>query len=184
VKDKELPALASVAEVFWRHSRRYGSRRITAELKAEGIVIGRHRIRKLMREQDLKAIQPRSFVPRTTESRHRLGYSENLLLEMDVVPKKPNEVFVGDITYLPLQGCGFCYLATWTDLFSRMIVGWEVQETMQEDLIIKAFEKVLRRRTRLAGAIVHSDRGGQYASGKFRQMLKMARCRQSISSSR
>lgn len=100
---------------------------------------------------------------------------------MDVPPQKPKEVLVGDITYVPLQGGGFCYLATWTDLFSRLVVGWEVQETMTEDLIIKAFEKALRRRTKLAGAIVHSDRGGQYASAKFRQMLKMAGCLQSMS---
>lgn len=179
--DNESPEAAAVAKVFWRHSRRYGSRRIEAELQAEGLVIGRHRIRKLMRAQGLRAIQPRSFVPRTTDSRHKLGYCENLLLVMDLPPKKPNEVLVGDITYLPLQGGGFCYLATWTDLFSRLVVGWAVQETMAEDLVIKAFEQALRRRTKLAGAIVHSDRGGQYASAKFRQILKRAGCRQSMS---
>ncbi len=180
-QEKEVPDAAAVAKVFWRHSRRYGSRRIEAELKAEGVALGRHRIRRLMHEQGLRAIQPRSFVPRTTDSRHHLGYCENILLAMDVPPRKPNEVLVGDITYLPLQGGGFCYLATWTDLFSRLIVGWEVQETMAEELIITAFEKAVHRRTKLAGAIVHSDRGGQYASSKFRQMLKQAGCRQSMS---
>ncbi len=179
--DLAVTVLAAVTTVFWRHSRRYGARRIAAELKAEGMVIGRQRIRRLMREQGLRAIQPRSFVPRTTESRHHLGYSENLLLAMEVPPKKPNEVVVGDITYVPLQGGGLCYLATWTDLFSRLVVGWDVQETMQEALVIKAFEQAVRRRTKLAGAIIHSDRGGQYASGKFRQLLKMAGCRQSMS---
>ncbi len=175
--DHESPHAASVAKVFWRHSRRYGARRIEAELKAEGMVIGRHRIRKLMREQGLRAIQPRSFVPRTTDSRHTLGYCENLLLALAMPPRKPNEVLVGDITYVPLHGGGFCYLATWTDLFSRLVVGWEVHETMTEELIITAFEQALRRRTRMAGAMVHSDRGGQYASSKFRQMLKGAGCR-------
>ncbi len=179
--DHKSPDAASVAKVFWRHSRRYGARRIEAELKAEGVVIGRHRIRKLMREQGLRAIQPRSFVPRTTDSRHTLGYCENLLLALAMPPRKPNEVLVGDITYVPLHGGGFCYLATWTDLFSRLVVGWDVQDTMAEDLIIKAFMQALRRRTRMAGAIVHSDRGGQYASSKFRQMLKGAGCRQSMS---
>jgi transposase InsO family protein len=155
-KEVESPDAASVAKVFWRHSRRYGSRRIEAELKAEGIGMGRHRIRKLMHEQGLRAIQPRWFIPRTTDSRHKLGYCENLLLAMDLPPRKPNEVLVGDITYLPLQGGSFCYLATWTDLFSRMVVGWEVQETMTEDLIIKAFSKAVRRRTKLVGAIVYT----------------------------
>lgn len=172
---------AAVERVFWRHSRRYGSRRIHAELKSEGVLIGRHQIGRLLKEQGLKAIQPRSFVPRTTDSRHTLGYAENLLLGMTLPPRQPHEVIVGDITYLPLQDGSFCYLATWTDLFSRLVLGWEVADHMQEDLIISAFEKALRRRLKLAGAIVHSDRGGQYGSGKFRQILKMAGCRQSMS---
>jgi transposase InsO family protein len=171
----------AVRRIFWRHSRRYGSRRITAELKADGISVGRHRVRRLMKEYGLKAIQPRSFVPRTTDSRHKLGYCENLLLGMELPPKQMNEVIVGDITYLPLQSGGFCYLATWTDLFSRLVIGWEVMETMEEDLIIRAFEKALRRRLHLRGAIVHSDRGGQYASKKFRSLLKKSGCKQSMS---
>ena len=181
-KEEEEPAdSAFVAEVFWRHSRRYGSRRITAELKAEGVPIGRHRVRRLMKEGELKAIQPRSFVPRTTDSRHKLGYAENLLLKMALPPRKPNEVVVGDITYLPLQDGSFCYLATWTDLFSRLVVGWEVMETMTEDLIISALEKAVRKRSGLKGAVVHSDRGGQYASTKFRALLKRSDCKQSMS---
>jgi len=171
----------AVTAAFIRHSRRYGSRRLRAELKAEGFTIGRHRMRRLMKEQGLKAIQPRSFVPRTTDSRHSLGYAPNLLLEMKLPPTKASEVLVGDITYLPLQARGFAYLATWTDLFSRLVVGWEVLEHMQEALIITAFEKAWRRRVKLAGAIVHSDRGGQYASGKFRRLLQQAGCRQSMS---
>ena len=71
-----------IDKVFWRHGRKYGSRRIYFELRDEGFAAGRHRIRRVMREQGLKAIQPRSFVPRTTNSRHTLGYSPNLLLEM------------------------------------------------------------------------------------------------------
>ena len=170
-----------VLKVFSRHARRYGSRRVEAELKAEGVRLGRHRIRRLMREQGLKAIQPKQFVPKTTNSRHRLGYSENLLLGMKLPPESPNKVIVGDITYLPLQGGGFAYLATWADLFSRLVIGWEVQDHLQESLILFAFEKALRRRGQLREAIVHSDRGGQYAGGKFRLLLKASGCRQSMS---
>jgi len=179
VAPPDVAVAQAVSAAFLRHSRRYGSRRIHAELQAEGFAIGRHRIRRLMKEQGLKAIQPRSFVPRTTYSRHSLGYAENLLLELP--PAKPNEVLAGDIIYLPLQDGGFAYLATWTDLFSRLVVGWEVLAHMQEALIITAFAKAWRRRVKLAGAIVHSDRGGQYASGKFRQLLQQAGCRQSMS---
>jgi transposase InsO family protein len=117
-----------IDEVFWRHGRKYGSRRIYFELLDEGYPAGRHRIRRVMREQGLKAIQPRSFVPRTTNSRHGLGYSPNLLLEMKLPPDKPLEVIVGDITFVPLIGGGWCYLATWTDLFSRRILGWAIRE--------------------------------------------------------
>ena len=101
-KDEEAQLRGSVRGVFLNHSRRYGSRRIEAELKAEGVDVGRHRIRRIMKEEGLRAIQPRSFVPRTTDSSHNLGYSENLLMGMKLPPEKPNEVIVGDITYLPL----------------------------------------------------------------------------------
>lgn len=122
--EKGEDALAlSVCQVFWRHSRRYGSRRIHAELRAEGWQIGRGRIRKVMNAAGLKAIQPSSFVPRTTNSCHSLGYSPNLLLAMKLPPDRPLVVIVGDITYLPLADGSWAYLATWTDLFSRRILG-------------------------------------------------------------
>jgi transposase InsO family protein len=171
----------SVRESFFRHSRRYGSRRLEVELKSQGVELGRHRIRRLMKEEGLWAIQRRRFVPRTTQSSHRLGYTENLLRGVKLPPENPNEVIVGDITYLPLQDGSFAYLATWADLFSRLVIGWEVEETMGESLILTAFEKGLRRRGNLCGAIVHSDRGGQYASGMFRALLSASGCRQSMS---
>ena len=180
-KAEPEPLAVRITEVFWRHARRYGSRRIQAELEAEGECVGRHRIRRLMKERGLRAIQPRSFLPRTTDSRHHLGYAPNLLAGLELPPQKPNEVVVGDITYVPLQDGSFCYLATWTDLFSRLVIGWEVSEKMEEDLVISAFEKALRRRGDLTGAIVHSDRGGQYASVKFRHLLKRSGCKQSMS---
>lgn len=168
-------------DVFWRHSRRYGSRRIAAELQAEGHRSGRHKVRRLMREQGLRAIQPKSFVPRTTDSRHTLGYSANLLLAEKVPPDKPRQVLVGDITYLPLVDGRFAYLATWMDLCSRKIVGWAVADHMEERLIIEAFARVVRRHKLPAGVIVHSDRGGQYAGKRFRRLLHEHGLRQSMS---
>lgn len=96
-------------------------------------------------------------------------------------PAAPLVVVVGDITYLPLADGGWAYLATWTDLFSRRILGWAVMSEMTEDLIIAAFLMLLRRVKLPAGCIIHSDRGGQYASKKFRQILKLHACRQSMS---
>lgn len=170
-----------IDEVFWRHGRRYGSRRIYFELRDEGFAAGRHQIRRVMREKGLKAIQPRSFVPRTTNSCHTLGYSPNLLLEMKLPPDRPLACVVGDITYLPLQNGKWAYMATWTDLFSRRLLGWAIREDMTEDLIIEAFLMLLGRVKLPAGCIIHSDRGGQYASKKFRQLLKLHGCRQSMS---
>ena len=160
-----------VEAAFWRHSRRYGSRRIRAELAAEGLAVGRDRVRRVMREEGLRAIQPRSFVPRPTDARHGHRISPNLLLGREPVTR-PNEVVVGDITYLPLQMGEWAYLATWLDLYSRMIVGWQVADEMTDELIITAMKKAIVRRNPEAGLIVHSDRGGQYVSGEFRRLLK------------
>lgn len=169
-----------VKEIFLEHKRRYGSRRIQAEMKAEGYKIGRHAVRRRMTELELKAIQPRSFVPRTTNSRHSWGYSPNLLLERDH-PVKPLEVIVGDITYLPLRSGKWCYLATWSDLYTRQILGWAVREDMTAELVVQAFKKVTGKTALPAGCIVHSDRGKQYASTKLRELLSSNKCRQSMS---
>lgn len=171
---------AAVAEVFTSHSRRYGVRRIQAELEAQGWLVGRDRVRQAMRQLGLRAIQPASYVPRTTDSAHSLGYSPNLLTERPF-PLRPNEVLVGDITYLPLQGGGWAYLATWMDLYSRYLVGWAVAGTMTEALVCQALEKAIVRRQPPRGLLVHSDRGGQYASRAFRQLLQRHGFEQSMS---
>ena len=167
--DREITA--QIKTVFWQHSRRYGSRRVRAELVAEGMAVGRDRVRRVLGEQGLRAIQPKSYVPRTTDSRHGQRVSPNLLLDREPV-SRPNEVIVGDITYLPLLVGEWAYLATWLDLYSRLIVGWQVLERMTDELIIGALEQTILRRKPEVGLIVHSDRGGQYVSGEFRRLLK------------
>ena len=119
-----------VEQIFVEHKRRYGSRRITAELKEQGYSIGRHQVRKLMERSGLQAIQPKAFVPRTTDSAHGKGYWPNLLLDQPL-PKAPDLVWVSDITYLPLIDGKWAYLAVWMDLYSRKIVGWQVSKTME-----------------------------------------------------
>jgi transposase InsO family protein len=122
VKADELSA--PVTQVFWQHARRYGSRRIVAESQAQDYAIGRRRGRRIMKEQQLRAIQPKSFVPRTTDSRHDQQMSPNLLPGLKV--SRPRQVLVSDITYLPLVNGAWAYLATWMDLYSRKVVGWQV----------------------------------------------------------
>jgi putative transposase len=111
-----------IVSVFQEHRRRYGVRRIVAELQANGIEAGAYQVRKVLQDKGLKAIQPRSFVPKTTDSHHPYPISANLL-QQRAAPLKPNEVWVGDITYIPMIGGGFMYLAVWMDLYSRRIVG-------------------------------------------------------------
>lgn len=101
-EDEDLELAPLVRAIFHRHRRRYGTRRIVEELRDMGRVFGRRRVARLLKMQGLKAIQPKSFKPRTTESRHRLGYSPNLLLQMEVIDGV-NQLWVGDITYVPLQ---------------------------------------------------------------------------------
>jgi len=178
--EREDQLAPNVQEVFWLNSRRYGSRRIAA-LLGRNNVIGRHRVRRLMREQDLHAIQPRRYVPRTTNSRHGQRMSPNLLLEREIKVDRPRQVIVGDITYLPLEDEDWAYLATWMDLFSRKILGWSAADSMTADLVIEALKKAILRECLPPGMIVHSDRGGQYVDKEFRGLLNKHGFEQSMS---
>lgn len=169
-----------VRAVFREHKRRYGARRIARELSKHGTCCGPRRVARLMREMGLKAIQPKSFRPRTTDSRHRLGYSPNLL-SASPMPRGVNRVWVGDITYVPLNGNGFLYLALLMDLYSRRIVGQEMQANMKEPLVLAALRFAIAGRQPGVDLLHHTDRGGQYAGNEYRRVLARARMRQSMS---
>jgi len=169
-----------VRAIFWQHRRRYGTRRITSQLADDGVVCSPQRVAKILKTQGLRAIQPKSFVPKTTDSRHGLGYSPNLLLEASD-PTGVDELWVGDITYLPLRRGGFCYLAALMDRFSRDIVGWSVASSMAESLVLAALKQAIRSRQPKPGLVHHSDRGGQYAGSQYRAVLRRAGLRQSMS---
>ena len=128
----------------------------------------------------LKAIQPKSYQPRTTESRHNLGYSPNLLLER-APPDGINQVWVGDISYVPLRSGDFLYLAMLMDLYSRRIVAWALRDHMKESLVLAALREAIAVRDPRAGLIHHTDRGGQYAGRAYRRVLERAEIRQSMS---
>lgn len=169
-----------IRRIFWEHRRRYGARRIAVELAARNEPYGRRRVRRLMAQMGLVAIQPRSFKPRTTDSRHTLGYSPNLLIDAPS-PDRINQIWVGDITYVPLVGGDFLYLAMLMDRFSRRIVGWDLQDHMRETLVITALRAAIRVRRPKPGLIHHTDRGGQYAGVDYREILARARMPQSMS---
>lgn len=168
-----------IQEIFFEHRRRYGARRIALELQSRGVACSRRKARKIMSQMDLVAIQPKSFKPRTTESKHRLGYNENLLLggvEVETI----NQAWVGDITYIGLAK-GFAYLAILMDLFSRKIVGWSLDVNMEATLVIKTLKQAIADRQPSPGLIHHTDRGGQYAAQEYRQILDRSGMQQSMS---
>jgi putative transposase len=173
---KESPLTAQIKECFNLNSRRYGSRRIALALK-----IGRNTVRKVLKNEGLKAIQPKSFKPQTTDSKHGFGYHENLLKDVQNQPNNKGEVFIGDITYLRLQSGNFCYLACLQDKFTRRIVGWKVSERMTTQLVIDVFNQARKRYLMRKRAIIHTDRGSQYASVEYRRLLYLNGFRQSMS---
>jgi transposase InsO family protein len=170
VSEEKKKLITAMQDSFADHRRRYGSRRLTPELQEQGYSVGRHQIRRLMHQEGLVAIQPRSFVPRTTDSRHNGPFSLNLLLGSPL-PTAPTQVLVGDITFLPLANGAWAYLAAWMDLYSRLITGWQLELHMEESLVHDALKKALLRRKLTKNAIVHSDRGGQYIGKSFRMTL-------------
>jgi putative transposase len=182
VRDREL--IPRIRAVFWHHRRRYGARRIAVELTRQGTACGVARVARLLKTQGFRAIQPKSYTPQTTQSRHRLGYNQNLLAGQ-AAPSGINEVWVGDITYIPLvarSGRGrFGYLALLMDLWSRRIVGWEYGSSMEEDLVLGALRRAIQERQPGPGLIHHTDRGGQYAGKRYREVLRRAGMRQSMS---
>lgn len=177
-QDAQLAPLIRV--IFKRHRRRYGARRIAEDLREMGHPCDRRKVSKVMKTLHLKAIQPKSFVPKTTDSRHRLGYSPNLLLDADA-PTAINQVWVGDITYIPLADGTFCYMAMLMDLFSRRIVSWHLDSNMTEQLVLKALRFAIKERQPNVGLIHHTDRGGQYAGNEYRSLLRRADIKQSMS---
>lgn len=169
-----------VIAVFNEHKRRYGSRRIVAELSHQNVHISPYKVRKCLAGNGLKAIQPRSFVPKTTNSRHPYPISPNLL-KATAFPIAVNQVWVADITYIPMAEGKFRYLSVWMDLCSRKIVGWDLQDHMRESLVTASLNNALRARKVSPGLLIHSDRGGQYAGTKFRQILHGKQLVQSMS---
>jgi putative transposase len=165
--------VGAIEEVHAEVKGRYGSPRMTAELKARGHECSENTVARLMSAKGIKARAPRRFV-RTTDSNHRLPVVANLL-DRDFDPEHPNQVWCADITYIP-TGEGWLYLAVVEDLFSRMIVGWSMAETMESRLVVDALSMAVARRLPLKGSsspglLAHSDRGSQYASDHYQRAL-------------
>jgi len=175
----ETLAASRIKSLFLASRKTYGTRRIKEALYTQyGMRFSRRRIGRLMREMGL-VVQKKRYRPRTTDSRHKHPVAENLL-QKDFNVQAPNQVYVGDITYIPTRE-GWIYLSTVIDLFARNVVGWSLQDSLATPLVIDALQKAAGKRTSLQGAVFHSDRGSQYASKAFVRLLNNHGMRQSMS---
>jgi transposase InsO family protein len=171
--------LHDIQRIHWDSHKRYGSPRVHAALKAEGQRIGRARIEKIMRHNDLRAISKRRVRITTTDSKHNLPVAENIL-DRNFSALGPNEKWCSDITYIPTDE-GWLFLATILDLYTRKIVGWAMRDHMRTELVLAALMMGIQRQRPGPGLIHHSDRGSQYASDDYRQALIDAEMVQSMS---
>jgi putative transposase len=160
--------VAAIREIHDEMKGRYGSPRMTAELNARGHDCAENTVATLMKTHGIRARMPRSLV-RTTDSRHGLPVAANVL-DRDFAPPGPNAAWSADITYIPTAD-GWLYLAVVEDLFSRLIVGWSMDETMTSRLVVDALEMAVGRRLPGEGLVAHSDRGSQYASDHYQRFL-------------
>jgi putative transposase len=155
----------------------YGYRRITAELQQRGFDVNRKRVIRMMREDNLLCIRQRAFMV-TTDSRHNLPVYPNLAREMK--PTAINQLWVADITYVRLR-TEFVYLAVVLDAFSRRVIGWALGRTLEAQLAVAALRMALIQRRPVPGLVHHSDRGVQYASQDYTEMLKQHKATISMS---
>jgi transposase InsO family protein len=175
VADTSLGEL--IETVFRRHRRRYGYRRVGEELSDRGVTCAPARVRRLMAQRALHALQPKNFLPKTSDGRADKPSAN--LLGGQPLPKAPNQTWAGDITFIPTS-TGWLYLAVVIDLCSRRIVGWSLADHLRSDLVLDALHQALHTRP-ANDTIFHSDRGSQYGSAPFRTALAKAGLRQSMS---
>lgn len=165
VRDVELRD--AIQRIGLRHPA-YGRPRITAELKRKGWEVNHKRVQRILREDNLLCIRKRKFKT-TTDSRH--GYRVHPNLVRHLVPTRVNQIWVADITYIRLAD-EFVYLAVILDAYSRMVIGWALERTLEAKLSLGALQMAIAKRGAPAGLIHHSDRGVQYACGEYTELLK------------
>jgi putative transposase len=165
---EEMAVRSAIQDIALEHRRRYGYRRITAELRRRGLLVNHKRVWRMMQIDNLLAVQPKSFVV-TTESKPRLEVYLNLARRMELTGV--NQLWVADITYLRLQQ-EFVYLAVVLDAFSRKVVGWALDRSLATRGPRAALEKAIAERQPAPGLVHHSDRGMQYACPEYVQVLE------------
>jgi len=180
---RKTPATAQlddeIREVYQEHRGRYGSPRVTRVLRQKAIPCSENRVARRMRALGLAARKRKAWVPRTTDSRHGGPICAHLLLDREP-PTQPHQVWLSDITYVATSE-GWLYLVGFLDVATRRLVGWSVGETLEASLVCQGLREAKTRHRPQAGLIIHSDRGSQYASGTYRQLLEEIRAVPSMS---
>jgi transposase InsO family protein len=166
--EENMEVRSAIQRIFAEHKRRYGYRRVSKELRRGGMLVNRKRVQRLMRQDNLLAVQPKAFVV-TTDSHHDLEVYLNLASRMKLTGI--NQLWVADITYIRLHH-EWVFLAVILDAFSRKVVGWELDRTLAARLPMAALEKAIADRNPPPGVAHHSDRGVQYASGSYVALLR------------
>ena len=160
----------ALVKAFSDHKRRYGTRRLQVALRRKGHRVGRHRLRGAMRRRGRRALQPKAFTPRPTDSTHGLRCAPNRLLDQ-AKPTQANRVWVSNVTYVPLANGEWAYRCAFQDVASKQVVGWQVGATMPEELVTRALQRAFWAQPPAPGLLVHSDRGGQHCGNAYRKLL-------------
>jgi putative transposase len=166
--EEEMETRSAIQEIAVEHRRRYGYRRITAELRRRGMAVNHKRVLRILGQDNLLAVRRREFVS-TTDSDHPFPIHLNLARRMEL--SGINQLWVADITYIRLKN-EFVYLAVVLDAYSRKVVGWMLGRTLAARLAIRALEQAIAEREPPPGLVHHSDRGVQYACGDYAQVLQ------------
>lgn len=161
--------VVSIKAAFDGSDRTYGAGRICRELREQGILVGKNRVWRLMKQHGLRVKTMRRFKV-TTNSDHKRPVAPNLVRRNFTAPA-PDRLWTGDITYI-WTAEGWLYLAVILDVFSRRIVGWSMKRRMTDDLVITAFNNAVIRRGPSSGVVFHSDRGSQYCSKRFQSLVQ------------
>ena len=167
-----------VRALFRHYKGRYGSPRLARALSTHENRVGRHRVARLMRQNHLKARGKRRFF-KTTQVDHRAQYCPNLVAR-DFTAEQPNQLWVGDLTYIPTLE-GWLFLAVLLDVFSRKVVGWATDTTLEANIAVQALMQAIGSRKPPRGLVHHTDRGGQYTAAGYRKALAEAGIIQSMS---
>lgn len=168
-----------IRSTFHASDETYGARRIQRDLQGQGHVAGKNRIARLMHLAGLRSVHRRKYRPQTTDSQHGHAVSPNII-HQDFTAKQPNQKWGCDISYVP-TAAGWLYVAIVMDFYSRKIVGWSTGSSLATTLCCEALQKACLRRNPPQDLIHHSDRGVQYASEQYRNVLAAQQFVQSMS---